>query len=336
MKLPSTCLILRFALPLVVLCFAPVGGFADVLEAISNEDVKRLLLEKPQLTSLCLRNCPELTVLPPLPKLLTYLRVIDCPLLTGLPQLPSALAELEISGCAGLTALPEMPNSLAKLKIKNCASLTSLPQLPSALTTLEVANCAVLQSLPQLPPHLSSVDLHDCPFMSEHEPSPSIAISKKHGCFIREVRVEPDHFEWEGHKVVVGEAWLESGHYIPRPDENTNVNWVPDNFLIFKTRGEPLGVGKRKALALMYDHQFKGDASDLEGRLVKKNLKSFSEVDQFNPFVFLCPSVYLMRIDQSSIKDIKIRVGTYDSKAASGTGPVMSDTVLTFHVDPQI
>jgi hypothetical protein len=39
--------------------------------------------------------------------------------------------------------------------------------------------------------------------------STSVAEAKKRDIFIRPISVDPDHFSWEGHDVVVSECWLE-------------------------------------------------------------------------------------------------------------------------------
>ncbi len=80
------------------------------------------------LETLDLRNCRNLTTLPPLPATLETLDLGDCARFSTLPALPAKLKELYLNDTA-LTTLPELPKTLEVLDLTN----TQLKSIPATL-----------------------------------------------------------------------------------------------------------------------------------------------------------------------------------------------------------
>ncbi len=143
----------------------------------------------------------------------------------------------------------------------------------------------------------------------------SIADSKKQHVFRKSVRVVPDHFEWEGHKVLVVESWMEGF------------------WLRFK---------------------FEVDGNCLNQNRIQRKERQFLSLDQEIPERGYAPSsytvrrgldhilggtngevIYYMSVKQPEPDQIKLRVRTtkIDRTAKPMIKNVPSDTILTFYLD---
>jgi len=121
-------------------------------------------------TYLDCHGCPNVTVIPLLPKL-RHLDCSNCPLLATIPVLPR-LKYLTCVGCPNLTVLPVLPR-LRTLNCRLCPLLAALPALPG-LGSLNCSSCPSLATLPVLP-RLTHLYASDCPRLTALSELPKLA-----------------------------------------------------------------------------------------------------------------------------------------------------------------
>ncbi|MDY7574689.1 NEL-type E3 ubiquitin ligase domain-containing protein [Actimicrobium sp. CCI2.3] len=116
----------------------------------------------------------SITSLPPLPDTLTSLDLRDCARLTVMPDMSgmTALTEVIIFNCANLATAPDFSGcqALSYLDIRDCNSLTSAPQVAgcAALNNLSIRGCYRVTVVPDVTAcnALTRLDLRDCPLTS--------------------------------------------------------------------------------------------------------------------------------------------------------------------------
>lgn len=158
--------------------------------------------------------------------------------------------------------------------------------------------------LPAHPSYGRSPDLTD-----------SIAESKKQHVFRRSVRVSPQNFEWEGHKIAIVECWMEGF-------------WLRFKFAFDGNTSNQNRIQHKEHKYLKFDQEIPEPGYSASSYASKRGLD----------YVFggtNGETIYNMRLKQPEPNQIRLKVFT--TKIDRTTKPMVktlpSDTTLTFFLD---
>lgn len=155
--------------------------------------------------------------------------------------------------------------------------------------------------------------------------SESRAQSKKHGIFIGDVNVHPTQFRWEGHQVVVQEAWLESYGYA---DDQGKSHSLSIKFLIDGKAETEERIARKEGKSI----ELRRDG--VESRYQPRFLWYKSPLQTLMGGREKGVIHYILVPKDAPPSSIAVRVGTrkYSDKTPINVTDSMSDVVLTFEL----